>query len=455
MRTRKKCKMTKLYFKNILYPNLKYPWTRQNITNKKTIGVFDNKIQRSKQQHLIVHSIDPKGSKDVDDAFSLEETEEGLFLHVHICDPSAYIEDIKSPSLQCAAKNGSSFYPSGHKTKRMFDDLIRKQCSLSRGKCHVTTVSFLFNDDESKILQIRINPATIYCDPKNSHSYENAAMKYRNRDPYVRKIHRLSLVLQQELSSSELSLLPEPVVFGEMTYLHHSIPKVQSSSHCRVILVPDSSEKIEVKRMVALMATAVNGVLANLIALNGTGLESYLDRKVGLYTHFTSPLRRFRDCMLHIELKQLLLHLNKPTGLILPNDFDKLQSHPIQHSVFGTQLSEMLETCLAAEKKQQQLHSQSMQFRFLQYMYQRVNMDGARRVRIKSRVTRRTPSYIYLNIYIIDGHSVRMKHIVPRQKKEDTEDNTPGAEHEFNITVCNLPRNKFNDGTLPQIEVKF
>ena len=88
-------------------------------------------------------------------------------------------------------------------------------------------------------------------------------------------------------------------------------------------------------------------------------------------------------------------------------------------------------------------------------MYQRVNMDGARRVRIKSRVTRRTPSYIYLNIYIIDGHSVRMKHIVPRQKKEDTEDNTPGAEHEFNITVCNLPRNKFNDGTLPQIEVKF
>lgn len=439
------------------YPCMQYPWKKRFKKEESfpsTSSTYEHTIYRTDLTHLCVYSIDPKGSKDADDAFSLEFDAEQTWLHVYICDPSAYIRDIKSPVLVCAAKNGSSYYPLGHRTRRMFDADLRQKSSLKvEGIRAVTAVSFRFSSpDETKIDSILVRPCLIRCSIQNTHSYEDASVQFRDKHPFLMRLHTLTRVLQEQLSSTSFSLLPNPVVFGEMKYLSLSPPRILGSQG-RIVLAPDPPHKIEVKRMVALMATAVNGVVANIVKVGATDLDAYLDTKVGLYTHFTSPLRRFTDCMLHIELKRMMTQLNRPKGFRLPDDFAHLSAAKISGSAFDLEsLGQMIAHSKAAIKSQQTLYQKATQQRYIQYIYQRLIMDGARRVRVRFKIVKACDRYVRLVIFLMDGHNIHLPHVVCRTKKEPIE---IGSERALDMRNCRKPHNAFNDGVLPDLEALF
>lgn len=79
---------------------------------------------------LFTFTIDPPGTKDFDDALSIENTEEGLVLWVHVTDVSHYI-NIGDPLDIEARTRGSSFYPPSGKPYHMLPPTISEDvCSI-------------------------------------------------------------------------------------------------------------------------------------------------------------------------------------------------------------------------------------------------------------------------------------------------------------------------------------
>ena len=236
-----------------------------------------------------------------------------------------------------------------------------------------------------------------------------------------------------------------------MQYLNLSYPKMNSKTG-RVVLCKDSEHEICIKRMVAIMATSVNGVAANFLCVAASDLDQYIDRTVSMYTHFTSPLRRFSDCMLHFEIKRLLLELSKPSGMSMKDANAVIKKIP--GSMFNPdERTRMLEKSKKAIAFQQSLHQKSVKLRIFQYIHQRIEKDGARIVRIKFKVIQQTKQYITLIIHTIDGHKVRVRHIIKRSKPDLVVNNN--QEFSVDLTQCNPPKNKFNDNVLPEIELMF
>ena len=446
----------------------------QQSKNNKFAGESDGKkkhagfnLIRHNLLHLDVHTIDPIGSKDADDAFSVSVCSPvSTTLFVHICDPTSWIKSIDSECFRCAGSNGTSFYPSGQRTRRMFNKSIRELSSMRRGVRNAFTFAFEFthkhnnpgedayhaklNAQDFSLNDIVLKLSSVRCEERHEHSYESASIDLYNKCPMLLLVQKLTTVLRQSLSDSTCQTISIPVAFGEMEYLNLSTPKL-SHNHGRVIMCRDSPAKVEVKRIIAIMATAVNGVVANVLHTTTSHITAYIDRSISLYTHFSSPLRRFSDCMLHFELKRVM-HMS--------GHFDSIRLSELQHfptdkqvpySIFPmARMQSLLQKSKRAVAQQQILHQRSIQFRCMQYIYQRLNLDGARRVRVKFRTGATKNGYMKLYFTMIDGHHVRVQHVVQHNKMKE-EDST----YELSITECNKPYNQFNDGVLPQIEEMF
>ena len=76
-----------------------------------------------------VYSIDPDGCEDADDAFSIFEENNKLFLAIHIADPTEYI-NLDSNIWNSIEKKVITQYPSNRKPIHMIPDEILKLSSL-------------------------------------------------------------------------------------------------------------------------------------------------------------------------------------------------------------------------------------------------------------------------------------------------------------------------------------
>lgn len=464
---KKKYSFKELYGSNVMKycPRMNYP--KQNPTQDYPNDDFENDLVRHNLQHLSVHTIDPIGSKDADDAFSIETVSpRRTFLYVHICDPTSWIKSVNSECFKCAGDNGTCYYPSGQRTRRMFNASIRNLSSMRKGRRNAFSFRFEFSHpfnsptedpchsllggDQFRLDDVALLLSSVRCCEKNEHTYESASIKLLNKSPFFVLAGKLTDVLKQTLSSPDESITGTPVVFGKMEYLYLSSPKLMRP-HGRVMLCRDSSCKIKVKRLIAIMATAANGVVANMVELLANDLGCYIDRSISLYTHFTSPLRRFSDCMLHFEMKRLMHKSGHLSGLLLSDVNRYPDGKKIQGSTFPPERLELLiQNSKKALLQQQILHQRSIQFRCMQYIYQRLKMDGARRVRTRFTIGSTKTKYIKIYFLMIDGHDVRVQHVVRANKTF-----SPGQIFEKEITQCNKPYNHFNDGVLPQIEEMF
>ena len=307
-------------------------------------------LTRHNLLHLEVHTIDPIGSKDADDAFSVSlRSPVSTTLYVHICDPTSWIKSIDSECFCCAGSNGTSFYPSGQRTRRMFTNSIRNLSSMRRGVRNAFTFAFEFTHKHNNpgedayhgkldaqdftLNDIVLQLSSVRCEERNEHSYESASIDLYNQCPMMLLLKKLTTVLRQSLSDSTCPTIAIPVAFGEMEYLNLSTPKL-SHNHGRVVMCRDSPGKVEVKRMIAIMATAVNGVVANVLHTLASHLTAYIDRSISLYTHFSSPLRRFSDCMLHFELKRVM-HMSGHFDRIRMSELQRFPSDKqVPYSIF-------------------------------------------------------------------------------------------------------------------------
>jgi len=219
-------------------------------------------------------SIDPYGSKDIDDALSIWRE----FIYIHIADPTSYV---KSDDLL----RYSTIY--GNRVINMYNDEIGFDiCSLIKGKKR-NAITFIYDSKKKCIINdfpsiVQLNENLTY-DDRNYHT--NLLIKLMNHQDTHKIIEQLMIAVNI-YTGRILSNIGQGIFRNYEMVETENIPtldndlenflKIIKSNCAKYSLVPKSHDFL----------------------------------KLDNYCHFTSPLRRYSDTLNHLLWKKFKYFLN-------------------------------------------------------------------------------------------------------------------------------------------------
>ncbi|XP_060566279.1 helicase with zinc finger domain 2-like isoform X2 [Ruditapes philippinarum] len=141
---------------------------------KKTVEQVSSMIKRASDEvpeqmlhervnltNLNTFTIDPPGSKDLDDALSIEIIEGGYKVGVHIADVAIFIPR-DSPLDEEARNRATTFYPGIRKPRNMIPEPLSSNiCSLLEGKLRLTISVFFYIGSNGRLLSMEGNNVEI------------------------------------------------------------------------------------------------------------------------------------------------------------------------------------------------------------------------------------------------------------------------------------------------------
>lgn len=325
---------------------------------------------RSDLRDLISFTIDPADAKDFDDAVSIEETDRGFRVGVHIADVSHYVKE-GSPLDQEAYLRSTSVYLVNKVVPMLPHPLSSFLCSLMPDTDRLA-VSVLINlDHNAAILDYTIHTSvirsrcrysyeevqTIITKLKKNSSPEKTRIKFgRNlwdlyqlsrklRDKRILdgslelNIPEVNVVIENDLVKKvsikerleshqlveEFMLLANQIVALDLSkkklpilYRVHDIPDSAKIDLLSNILQPlniqfnkkNYQDSRELQFILKQVSGTSYGYLVERILLRTLKKACYQSENIGhyalnfeYYTHFTSPIRRYPDLLVHRMLK--------------------------------------------------------------------------------------------------------------------------------------------------------
>jgi exoribonuclease-2 len=288
-----------------------------------------NALNRTDLTNLKTWAIDSPGSKDRDDAFSFEKTDDGYTLWVHIADPS---EIIKSDSLldKEAARRGSSIYMPDLRIN-MFPGIISEEfLSLDEGKERLALSFKLDFSSEFELKNIGIKKSIIKLDKATEYPLANDMLK---TDEWLNSAYLFSQRLQAKRVENGAVIIPrqpeldikvvdDNIVIEQenrdeltagmiaefMIWVNHaaalwfhenSIPglfRIQEGDSDFVVPECENFDPVVLWNTLKTMRkTTVGADFGKHYSLGVIG-----------YTQISSPLRRYSDLLLHRQIKAFL-----------------------------------------------------------------------------------------------------------------------------------------------------
>ncbi len=345
---------------------LEFPQNVLNELDALSYDIPNDLISKRKDlRNLLTFTIDPASAKDFDDAISLIKDEKGFTLYVHIADVAQYIE-IKSKLFDEAVKRGNSYYFPKKVIPMLPEKISNKICSLRPFEDKLTlTVQTRYNADIKVISQsvyesvicsnARFNYEEIdeFFEEKKEMETEIAdtlldmrklsafLTKNRVKCGYLRlnisetififddEGHVIDLERSKETDSHKMienfmlvanEYIAKELSTGKTIYRSHEKPDNE-----RLLKLKEEITSYNIKME---MRQNLNVVLQNLLdQLPNEDYHRVFDRKIlrsmkkakytvenlghfGLamryYTHFTSPIRRISDLIIHHQIKNKL-----------------------------------------------------------------------------------------------------------------------------------------------------
>ncbi|GAB4534147.1 MAG: ribonuclease R [Thermodesulfovibrionia bacterium] len=334
-----------------------------NISDKVTAR---NRIDLRKK---LTVTIDGENAKDFDDAISIERTHNGYKLFVHIADVSHYVSWDSAIDIE-ARRRGTSVYFPGMVIPMLPKRLSNDLCSLlPRVDRYTFTVELNF-DKEGELISKDFYPSVINSDERMTYASVKKVLLDRDPHERKRYEYLLeSLDIMQELceilrerrmkrGSLDFDLpepevlldiqgRPEGIIKAERDISHMIIEEFMISANeavasflqdkgvtsiYRVHERPDPSKIEELKPIFNAFGLRINKIghhlfhsilrqvkgmpaetLLNIILLRSLKQARYSTENIGhfglasdCYTHFTSPIRRYPDLVVHRILKDVL-----------------------------------------------------------------------------------------------------------------------------------------------------
>jgi ribonuclease R len=316
----------------------------------------------------LIITIDPPTAKDFDDAISLESTDQGhQILGVHIADVSHFIPPESPLDLEARARGNSIYLPG--KTLPMLPEILSNGvCSLQPDEKRYAKSVYITYDQDARILDRRFANSLIRSSHRLTYDHADDLIQGRKADlpaPAIKQLKAmdaLSRAIEKRRVSQgmlHLDLQETELVFddaGEVTdtqpvnncYTHtmiemfmveandavatlvdrkgipilrriHPDPDPVRLSKLSTLLknlgfnVPKHPNRFDIQALLGQVQGTERSLGVNLGVLRSLAKAEYSPAPMGhyalastCYSHFTSPIRRYADLLLHRALQYFL-----------------------------------------------------------------------------------------------------------------------------------------------------
>lgn len=276
-------------------------------------------------------TIDCDDTKDMDDAISLERTQDGYLLGVYIADVSAYITP-GSPMDQEALYRGTSLYLPDRTIPMLPEVLSNGLCSLNPGEDRKVVAIQMHLDHEANVLKYQIGKAWIRSWIKGSYSEVNQIL---TGTASVRLMDKYAAILDDLKGLAAVTrILRGRRIANGASVSKNDVTKVVFTSKgldLRVVKHGVAEELIEEAMVLANQTVAdyfaehdipapyrIQEVKKTMASYN-ISISRHAELGLKRYLHFTSPIRRVADLKAH---QMLTAYLNGASSEELHERYD-------------------------------------------------------------------------------------------------------------------------------------
>ena len=323
---------------------------------------------------VLTFTIDPENALDFDDAISIRLLENGNFeIGVHIADVTHYVEE-KGPIDQEALERGSSVYLVDQVVPMLPERLSNDLCSLKPQEVRPAFAVVVEMDKEAKIKKEWIGETVIFSDKRFTYEEAMACIEGQSGPHYamLTHLHKLTQRMRQRriqrgaiafettdvkislnANKEPINIAPKPPIFTQQLieelmlmanesiaksmakhskkggiYRSHGNPKAEKlalfSSFARQLGYPFTYDKENPAQAFNGLLKKVKGTPAEQViqalmirsmeqALYTTKPDGHFGLQSAFYTHFTSPIRRYPDLIVHRIMKAILANKALPS----------------------------------------------------------------------------------------------------------------------------------------------
>lgn len=371
----------------------------------------ESRIGRSDLTEKMIYTIDGDDTKDFDDAINVEKLENGNYLlGVHIADVTHYVKE-DQPIDKEAKMRGTSIYLADRVIPMLPESLSNGIASLNPNVERFVLSANMEIDSDGNTISTKIYPAIIkskyrltykevnnYIEGKdiwNNHELTNSLdiafelskiiRKYKEKEGYIDfGIEESKLIIDDKGKTQDI--IPRERSYSEMMiedfmvranetvakyisdmklsfiYRIHDKPDFEKVNALQnVIKVLGMDVKIPMSPIPIEFAKAVNQIkesrfddFMKIMMLRTMSKAEYSQDNIGhfglaskFYTHFTSPIRRYPDLMVHRMLREYLFNGRKD----LSSHFSSILPDIASHSSITEQKAVNLERKVADIKK--------------------------------------------------------------------------------------------------------
>ena len=361
-------------------------------------------IRRRDMRDVLTFTVDPADAKDFDDALSFVRNEDGTMqIGVHIADVSFFVRPGTSVDEE-AYRRGTSVYLVDRVLPMLPEELCNDLCSLRPGEDKLCMSVIFTMDDEARVLKHKICRTVIRSDARlnydevqeilmapekanqtnetltrenrNETSSRAAAEQALNVEDALRTLGALASRLRAErIANGALTIeqdeirfrldeqgKPQEIYFDRPNESHHLIEEFMLLANrtiaksvgsgrpfvYRVHDIPDQDKMEEFRLFKQKRGSRVAQQVLDMMLIRAQAKAVYSTYNIGHYglafthyTHFTSPIRRYPDLMVHRLVDKYLL-----TGK--------------KESLNREELELMCEHCSGCEQEAQQAERESV-----------------------------------------------------------------------------------------------
>jgi ribonuclease R len=313
---------------------------------------------------LPTFTIDGERAKDFDDAVSLEHIKEGYRLGVHIADVSHFVQE-NSPLDQEALERGTSIYYADGVIPMLPVSLSNEACSLKPDVPRLTLSAFMDFDHDANFISGTLQPSVIKSQRRFTYTEVHGLLEGEGDDPLLQTLtdmYKLSQLLRQKRfdTGSVDFQVPEPEIHIDATghverigitehnSAHELIEEFMLAANQFVALslhergipsihriheapdperlagfneyiasfglkIPSPVRSTDLQTLLIKIRDRPEERVVNTLLLRTMKKARYSETDPGHfclgfphYAHFTSPIRRYPDLMVHRIIKKYL-----------------------------------------------------------------------------------------------------------------------------------------------------
>lgn len=297
-------------------------WTKKYDKTFQNLSKLDITPIRRDLTNLNVYSIDPEGCEDIDDALSIRKIDDFYEIGIHIADVSSYIEENSVQDIELSNRIETVYLNNkvfNFNTIHMIPEKLSiEHISLKSGKNKRSFSILIKTNSNFEIIEINFVKTIIKV--KENLSYEKAQIiieenKLNTSNDLV-MLYNIGEKLKEQISDSFNSVIEydsHQMVEVFMIIANKLVAeKIQSCDDKHVLLrTQNKTIKINCEKLNDnINEKILNKYIASSLERAKYKLGSEMCDHSGLnlkfYTHFTSPMRRYCDILVHRQLYKII-----------------------------------------------------------------------------------------------------------------------------------------------------